>query len=246
MAVLATCDIRRPELACENTSFYLLLLADCPVEEYHLKYTSAHLHKGGMDTVQGILIFLTRLTGLCLQLLQHRFVVWTTPDTTSLLLGTLTDLAKSKSQLVAENALLRQQLIILRRHVKRPVHVRRERILLVLLAGLLEPGNKPCSLSNSRRISRWHSQGFQLYWKYKSRAATPKPKVAAETVALIQEMAAQKRLWGALCQGSDDIYLDGVADGNVSVAARKCRVARRTIRDWEKGAQIPQLTSILQ
>jgi len=41
-------------------------------------------------------------------------------------------------------------------------------------------------------------------------------------------------------------YLEGVADGNVSAAARKFRVARRTIRDWKKGAQIPQLTSILQ
>ncbi len=47
------------------------------------------------------------LTGLCLQSLDHRFVAWTIPDTTSLLLGTLTDLARSKSELVAENALLR-------------------------------------------------------------------------------------------------------------------------------------------
>src|SRR5438270_9892267 len=35
-------------------------------------------------------------------------------------LGTLTDLARSKSELVAENALLRKPLIILRRQVKRP------------------------------------------------------------------------------------------------------------------------------
>jgi hypothetical protein len=41
-------------------------------------------------------------------------------------------------------------------------------------------------------------------------------------------------------------YLEEVADGNVSAVARKFRVARRTIRDWKKGAQIPQLASILQ
>ena len=40
-------------------------------------------------------------------------------------------------------------------------------------------------------------------------------------------------------------YLEGVADGNVSAAARKFQVARRTIRDWKKGVQIPQLASIL-
>lgn len=41
-------------------------------------------------------------------------------------------------------------------------------------------------------------------------------------------------------------YLEGDADGNVSAAARKFRVARRTIRDWKKGEQIPQLASLLQ
>jgi hypothetical protein len=53
-----------------------------------------------------------------LQLLQQRFRAWIKPPSTSLLLGTVTDLARSKSELVAENALLRQQLIILRRQVK--------------------------------------------------------------------------------------------------------------------------------
>ena len=51
--------------------------------------------------------------------------------------GTLTDLRKSKSRLIAENALLRQQLIILRREVKRPTFTRTDRMLLVLLARLV-------------------------------------------------------------------------------------------------------------
>ena len=71
-----------------------------------------------MDTVHRILTIITRLTRLCLQPLHPR--AWTKPNTTSLLLGTLIDLSWSKSQLVAENALLRQQLIILRRQVRRP------------------------------------------------------------------------------------------------------------------------------
>jgi len=50
-------------------------------------------------------------------LLNDRFVAWTKPDTTSLLLLTLTDQARSKSELVAENVLLRQQLILLGRQV---------------------------------------------------------------------------------------------------------------------------------
>jgi hypothetical protein len=58
-----------------------------------------------MDTVHRILTFIPWLIGLCLQALHHRFVSWTTPNTTTLMLGTLTDQARSKSELVAENAL---------------------------------------------------------------------------------------------------------------------------------------------
>ena len=46
----------------------------------------------------------------------------------------MTDLSRSKSELVAENALLRQQLIILRRQVKRPDCTNMDRMLLVVLA----------------------------------------------------------------------------------------------------------------
>src|SRR5215831_9068190 len=78
--VLATCGIRRPEWACENPSCYHLLLADSPEEEYNRKHASAHLYQGGMDTVQGILTFVSCLTRCCLRLLNDRFVAWTTPD----------------------------------------------------------------------------------------------------------------------------------------------------------------------
>jgi hypothetical protein len=69
----------------------------------------------GIVAVQSIVTFIKRLTRMCLQSLHRRFIDWTKPDTTpSLMEGTLTDLARSKSALVAENALLRQQVIILR------------------------------------------------------------------------------------------------------------------------------------
>jgi hypothetical protein len=46
LGVLATCGIRWPELACENTSSGFLLLADSPEEEYNRKHSIAHFHKG--------------------------------------------------------------------------------------------------------------------------------------------------------------------------------------------------------
>jgi hypothetical protein len=80
---------------------------------------------------------LLRLKGFCLEVLHPRFVRWTKPLPPSLLLGTLTDLGRSKFELIAENALLRQQLIILRRQVKQPACSKADRTLLVLLARLV-------------------------------------------------------------------------------------------------------------
>jgi hypothetical protein len=65
----------------------------------------------------------------------YRFVCWTQPLCTPL--ATTADLFRSKPQLVAENALLRQQLMILRRQIKRPVYGKADRLLLVLLASMV-------------------------------------------------------------------------------------------------------------
>jgi putative transposase len=70
--------------------------------------------------------------------LRARFLQWTRPLTSSLPLGTLADFGRSKAELVAENALLRQQLIILKRQVKRPACTKTDRVLLVFLARMVQ------------------------------------------------------------------------------------------------------------
>src|SRR5215467_5971801 len=151
----------------------------------------------GNGQVHRILTFVTCMTRFCLQSLNDRFVTWTTPDTTSLLLLTLTDLARSKSELVAENAPLRQQLIILRRQVKRPACTKTDRMLLVLLAREVQTWKQALFIIQPETLLRWHRQGLRLFWKYKSRVTARKSEISAETVALIKEMARDNRLWGA-------------------------------------------------
>lgn len=51
------------------------------------------------------------------------------------LAGAGTDLVRTRGQLLAKNALLRQQLLVLRRSVKRLAVTTTDRALLVLLAG---------------------------------------------------------------------------------------------------------------
>ena len=52
--------------------------------------------------------------------LETQVKAWTKPTTNSLVGGTAADLVKSKEQLIMENALLRQQVIVLKREVARP------------------------------------------------------------------------------------------------------------------------------
>ncbi len=73
----------------------------------------------------------------CFHALQEHVLRWIKPPTTSPVVGTLTDLTRGKAELLAENALLRHQLIILRRQIKRPVYRKTDRVLLVLLARMV-------------------------------------------------------------------------------------------------------------
>jgi hypothetical protein len=73
------------------------------------------------------------LVSLCLGAKQH-LRQWARPANVSLPVGTALDLTRSKSELALENALLRQQLIVLQRQVKRPALTWRDRTLLVLIA----------------------------------------------------------------------------------------------------------------
>jgi putative transposase len=145
----------------------------------------------------GVLTPLQRLLDGCWHALSSRITHWTKPLRTSLPLSTLSDLGRSKTELVAENALLRQQLIILQRQVKRPACTKTDRVLLVLLARLVRTWSQALLIVQPDTLLRWHRELFRLYWKRKSKTRTHKPKVAAETIALIRQMAKDNRLWGA-------------------------------------------------
>jgi putative transposase len=119
------------------------------------------------------------------------------PRSTSLLLGTIADLARGKSQLLVENALLRQQLIILHRQVKRPTCKKTDRFLLVLLARMMRTWKQALFIVQPETVLRWHRELFRLFWKHKSKADARQPRLSPETIALIKEMASNNRLWGA-------------------------------------------------
>jgi len=111
--------------------------------------------------------------------------------------GTGTDLVRSRAQLLAENALLRQQLLVLRRSVARPTVTRADRVLLVLLASRVRTWRQALLLVQPETLLRWHRAGFRALWRRRSRPGPGRPPLAVETVALIRRMATENPLWGA-------------------------------------------------
>ena len=154
-------------------------------------------------------------------MLQDGFLRWTRPLKTSLLIGTLTDLTKRKSELVAENALLRQQLIILRRQCRRPVCTKSDRSLLVLLARATQSWMQALLIVQPETLLRWHRELFRVFWKHTSKGRSKKPRLSCETISLIKEMTAKNRLWGAERIRGELLNLD-------------IRVSKRTIQKYMK------------
>ena len=106
------------------------------------------------------------------------------------------DLLRNRTQLLAENALLRQQLLVLRRSSARPAVTRADRALLVLLAGRVRDWRQAVLLVQPETLLRWHRAGFRALWRRKSRPDPGHPPLEAETVALIRQLATENPLGG--------------------------------------------------
>ncbi|MBK9745732.1 MAG: helix-turn-helix domain-containing protein [Chloroflexi bacterium] len=133
-----------------------------------------------------LLIALERSVKQCLQ-----------PVKPHLIGGALADITRSKSELIAENAFLRQQLIVLQRQTKRPVFTSRDRTLLVLLASRFRWWREALIIVKPDTLLGWHRQGFRLFWRHRSKARRPQPRVPEHVIALIHSMALDNRLWGS-------------------------------------------------
>ena len=140
-----------------------------------------------------------------------------------LVTGLAADLLRSRHELVAENVLLRQQLIVATRKVKGPTFRPLERGLLVLLARLVPRWRDALLLVKPETVLRWHRAGFRFFWRYRSRANRRRePKLAPELIALIRQMAASNCTWGSERIRGELLKL-GI------------RVSKRTIQKYMRG-----------
>ena len=106
------------------------------------------------------------------------------------------DAVRPRSELVAENALLRLQILVLARAAPpRPRLFREDRLLLVLLARVNTAWRDALHLVQPDTLLRWHRDLFTLCWRRRSRTHRSRG-LGAEVVELIRTMVNANALWG--------------------------------------------------
>src|ERR1700677_1779894 len=105
---------------------------------------------------------------------------------------------KSKMRLEAENAVLRQQLIVLRRRLHGRVRLTNsDRWFFILLYRWFPSILQVLTIIRPETLIRWHRSGFRCYWRWKSRSLGGRPQIEAGLRALIRQMSMENPLWGA-------------------------------------------------
>jgi hypothetical protein len=145
--------------------------------------------------VNSPLFSFTQSIGSLWQAVKLWFRQWTKPDNHSLALNATLDLTRSRLELMLENALLRQQIIILERQSKRPRLSWRDRTIIVLLTSRLRTWKAALKIVQPDTVLRAaaarHRDLFRRVWARKSqpKGKPGRPPLDKDIVALIKQIA---------------------------------------------------------
>src|SRR5258705_4136071 len=131
---------------------------------------------------------------------------------------------KSKLRLQAENAVLRHQLIVLRRRLHGRVRfTNNDRWFLIQLYRWSPSILQVLTIIRPETLMRWHRAGFRCYWRWKSRPLGGRPPIETELRALIRRMSVESPLWcaprihGELLKLGSEVAQSSVAQVTVTV-----------------------------
>src|SRR6202044_240018 len=104
---------------------------------------------------------------------------------------------KSKLRLQAENAVLRHQLIVVRRRLHGRVRLtNHDHWFLIQLYRWFPSILQVLTIIRPETLVRWHRAGFRSYWRWKSRPRG-RPQIHMELRALIRRISVENPFWGA-------------------------------------------------
>src|SRR3982074_3169042 len=105
---------------------------------------------------------------------------------------------KSKVRLEAENAVLRHQLIVLRRRLHGRVRLtNHDRWFFIQLYRWFPSILQVLAIIRPETLVRWQRAGFPHYWRWKSRSLGGRPQIETDLRVLIRQMSMENPLWGA-------------------------------------------------
>jgi type II secretory pathway pseudopilin PulG len=137
---------------------------------------------------------------------------------------------KSRLRLEAENAVLRHQLMVLRRRLQGRIRLtNHDRWLFIQMYRWFPSILSVLTIVRPEMLVRWHRAGFRRYWRWKSRSSGGRPQIEAELRVLIRRISIENPLWGALRIHGELLKL-GFEVAQSSVA--KYMVKRREQYGW--------------
>ena len=105
---------------------------------------------------------------------------------------------KSRVRVEAENAVLRHQLIVLKRSRRGRVRLtNHDRLFFIQLYRWFPSILQAVTIIRPETLVRWHRAGFRGYWRWKSRPLGGRPQIDPELRVLIRRMSRENPLWGA-------------------------------------------------
>ena len=154
-------------------------------------------------------------------------------DIVKLIWWTVTGLFRSRSSLEAEIVALRHQLNVLRRKsTKRLAFSNFDRLIFAGLYRIAPNVLDALVIVKPETVIGWHRAGFRLFWKWKSRSRSGRPKVPLEIRQLIRDMSVANPLWGAPRIHGELLKL-GIEIGQTSVAKYMARHRRPPSQGWK-------------
>jgi putative transposase len=104
---------------------------------------------------------------------------------------------RSRLDISLEVLALRQQVAVLKRKRRRPVLSRLDRVFWIMLRSVWPRWSDVLAIVKPATVIGWHRRGFRMYWRWRSRRRSGRPRIHDEISDLICQMRLENSGWGA-------------------------------------------------